>query len=84
MNPATFTNRDERVGGLGGRLVAAGILNKNRVIAAEREARKLHSSFIRYLIDTLGVDSKALAEMASAEYGIPVFDVKASTEDPSW
>jgi|TARA_B100001059_G_scaffold113820_1_gene114015 type IV pilus assembly protein PilB len=81
MNPATFTTRDERVGGLGGRLVAADILNKDRVIAAEREARKIHLSFMRYLIDTLDVDSKVLAEMASAEYGIPVFDVTAMNRD---
>ena len=36
---------------------------------------------IRHLIDTLNIDSKALAEMASAEYGIPVFDVSAMNRD---
>jgi len=36
---------------------------------------------IHHLINALDLDSRALAEMASAEYGIPVFDVSAMNRD---
>jgi type IV pilus assembly protein PilB len=38
-------------------------------------------SLIRYLIDTLDVDSGELAEMASAEFGVPVFDLNAMNRE---
>ena len=81
MNHASVKDIHEGPRGLPGRLVAAGILNKDRVMLAEREARTQNSSYIRYLLDDLDVDSKALAEIASAEYGIPVFDVSAMNRD---
>ena len=81
MNQASVKDIYDGPRGLPGRLVAAGILNKDRVMLAEREARTQNSSYIRYLLDDLDVDSKALAEIASAEYGIPVFDVSAMNRD---
>ena len=39
------------------------------------------SPLIRYLIDTLDVDSGELAEMASAEFGVPVFDLNAMNRE---
>ena len=48
---------------------------------AEREARTRNASYIRHLLDDLDVDTKALAEIASVEYGIPVFDVSAMNRE---
>jgi len=67
--------------GFSGRLVSAGILTREQSSDALRTARAQNQSLIQYLVDTRDVDSKALAEIASAEYGIPVFDVSAMNRD---
>jgi type IV pilus assembly protein PilB len=58
-------------------LIAAGILTPEQAREAVNEAKAQRVSLIRYLIDTLDVDSKELAEMASVEFGLPVFDLRA-------
>jgi type IV pilus assembly protein PilB len=67
--------------GLSARLVSAGILTREQSSDAERASRAQNQSLIRYLIDTRDVDSAVLAEIASAEYGIPIFDVSAMNRD---
>ena len=67
--------------GFSARLVSAGILTREQSSDAEQTSRAQNQSLIRYLIDTRDVDSAALAEIASAEYGIPVFDVSAMNRD---
>ena len=67
--------------GLTARLVAGGILLPDQSVKARQATRSRDRSLIRHLIDTVKVDTKALAEIASAEYGIPVFDVSAMNRD---
>ena len=67
--------------GLAGQLIAAGILTPEQAREAVNEAKAQRVSLIRYLIDTLDVDSKELAEMASAEFGLPVFDLRAMNRE---
>jgi type IV pilus assembly protein PilB len=67
--------------GLAGQLIAAGILTPEQAREAVNEAKAQRVSLIRYLIDTLDVDSKELAEMASVEFGLPVFDLRAMNRE---
>ena len=69
------------VRGLAGRLISAGILTPDQARQAVNDAKDQRTSLIRYLIDTLDVDSKELAEMASAEFGVPVFDVNSMNRE---
>ena len=69
------------VKGLAGRLIAEGVLTPDQARDAERDAKAMRVSLIRYLIDTLDVDSRELAEMASAEFGVPVFDLNAMNRE---
>ena len=69
------------VKGLAGRLIAEGVLTPDQARDAERDAKAMRVSLIRYLIDTLDVDSGELAEMASAEFGVPVFDLNAMNRE---
>ena len=78
---AAPTTEITRLSGLSNRLIAAGMLTQNQSHEAERQARLPNRSLVRYLIDTLKVETKALAEIASAEYGIPVFDVSAMNRE---
>jgi len=67
--------------GLAGQLIAAGILTPEQAREAVNEAKAQRVSLIRYLIDTLDVGSKELAEMASVEFGLPVFDLRAMNRE---
>lgn len=69
------------VKGLAGRLISEGVLTPDQARDAERDAKAMQVSLIRYLIDTLDVDSRELAEMASAEFGVPVFDLNAMNRE---
>ena len=69
------------VRGLAGRMISAGILTPEQARQAVHDAKEQRVSLIRYLIDTLDVDSKEMAEMASAEFGVPVFDLQAMNRD---
>ena len=63
--------------GLAGRLVAEGILNPEQAQEASREASKMKISLIRYLTESMDVDSHELAELAAHEFGVPLFDLGA-------
>ena len=67
--------------GLAGRLITEGVLTAEQAREAEQGAKSMRVSLIRYLIDTLDVDSRELAEMASAEFGVPVFDLNAMNRE---
>ena len=77
----THPAENTHLSGLSARMVASGMLTREQSSDAERKSRAQNQSLIRYLIDTRDVDSAALAEIASAEYGIPVFDVSAMNRD---
>lgn len=67
--------------GLAGRLVADRVLTAALATTAEAGAKATSVSLMRYLIDTLAIDSRALAEPASAEFGLPIFDLAAMNRD---
>ena len=80
-SPVHFDNITSEIKGLAGRLIVEGVLTADQAREAERDAKAMRVSLIRYLIDTLDVDSRELAEMASAEYGIPVIDLRAMNRE---
>ncbi len=77
MNTAAFSESQSTVAGLAGRLLREGLLTADEAREAEQDAKAMRVSLIRYLIDTLDVNSRELAEMASAEFGVPLFDLNA-------
>ena len=81
MNSPASADIQSTINGLPRRLIAEGILSNDQARDAEQDARSMGVSLIRYLIDTLDVDSGELAEMASAEFGVPVFDLNAMNRE---
>lgn len=81
MNSPMNLKASSPVKGLAGRLIAAGVLTAEQAQDAEQDAKSMRVSLIRYLIDTLDADSRELAEMASAEFGVPVFDLNAMNRE---
>ena len=67
--------------GLAARLIGEGVLTAEQALDAENDAKAMHISLTRYLIDTLDVDSQELVEMASVEFGVPIFDLEAMNLD---
>ena len=81
MNSPASADIQSTINGLPRRLIAEGILSNDQARDAEQDARSMGVSLIRYLIDTLDVDSGELTEMASAEFGVPVFDLNAMNRE---
>jgi len=63
--------------GLAGRLVSEQILTSEQAQQASQEAGKMKVSLVRYLVESLDVDSQDLAELAAQEFGVPLFDLNA-------
>ena len=80
-SPVHFDHIAPEIKGLAGRLIGEGVLTTEQARDAENDARAMHVSLTRYLIDTLDVDSHELAEMASVEFGVPIFDLAAMNLD---
>ena len=81
MNSPVSQEIRSTIKGLAGRLINEGVLTAEQAREAEQGAKSMRVSLIRYLIDTLDVDSRELAEMASAEFGVPVFDLNAMNRE---
>jgi type IV pilus assembly protein PilB len=77
MNSSTALNPKPAIKGLAARLIANGALGQHEAVEAERNAKAHRVSLVKYLIDTSAVEAKQLAQAASAEFGIPVFDLSA-------
>ena len=71
MNAPVIGEVQSTINGLAGRLINEGVLTADQAREAEQDAKSMRVSLIRYLIDTLDVDSRELAEMASAEFVYP-------------
>ncbi len=63
--------------GLPKRLIDEGLLLSSKVDMAWRQAEQEGISFMSFLIRHQLVDNKALLRVASAEFGIPAFDISA-------
>ena len=81
MNALVAQTIRSNIRGLAGRLVADRVLTAAQATTAEENAKATGVSLMRYLIDTLAIDSHALAEPASAEFGLPIFDLTAMNRD---
>ncbi|MBE9539836.1 MAG: type IV-A pilus assembly ATPase PilB [Proteobacteria bacterium] len=63
--------------GLAGRLVAEGLITTEAASDAQKEARAEQLPFVQYLVEKKNVDGQQLAEVASHEFGVPMFDITA-------
>jgi type IV pilus assembly protein PilB len=71
-----MTNKSPmQLSGLAGRLVADGLLDAETAQAAQQDAAREKIPFVTFLVDKDYIDSRKLAEMASEEFGVPLFDV---------
>ena len=66
-----------QLSGLAGRLVAEGLLTTQAATEAQKKASMEKMPFVQYLVDNNDVDSQQLAEVASHEFGVPLFDINA-------
>ena len=63
--------------GIPARLVADGVISTEQAQTAIRESSKKKIPLINYLSQTLDIDSYELAELAAAEFGVPLLDLSA-------
>ena len=77
MNVTASTQISHKLTGLAGRLVTEGLLSPEQAQEAAREASKMKVSLVRYLIESLNIDSHELAELAAHEFGVPLVDLSA-------
>ena len=63
--------------GLAKCLIQQGILSEEAATAAIQEAQKNKLPFVSYLVKNKQVDSRTVANLASAEFGVPLLDLDA-------
>ena len=66
-----------QLSGLAGRLVAEGLLTAQEASDSQQAASLERMHFVQYLVEKKGVDSRRVAEVASLEFGVPLFDLLA-------
>jgi type IV pilus assembly protein PilB len=66
-----------QLSGLAGRLVADGLISAQQAEEAQKQAPLEQMQFVQYVVDKLSVDSIRLAQIASLEFGVPLFDISA-------
>ncbi|GAB3286839.1 type IV-A pilus assembly ATPase PilB [Parahaliea aestuarii] len=66
-----------QLSGLAGRLAAEGLITREQGQEAQRQAALERIPLVKYLVNTMDVDSHRLAEIASNEFGVPLFDIRA-------
>lgn len=66
-----------QLSGLAGRLVAEGMISADEAVSAQLEATKNKVPLVKYLVDQTKIDSQRIAEVASLEFGVPLFDIRA-------
>ena len=71
------TKKPPLLTGISARLVADSVITTEQAQTAIREASKKQVSLISYLSQALDIDSYDLAEIASAEFGVPLLDLSA-------
>ena len=66
-----------QLSGLAGRLVAEGLITAQEASDTQRDASLERMHFVQYLVDKKKVDGQRIAEVASQEFGVPLFDLTA-------
>ena len=64
-----------KLSGLARRLIADGMLTEEKALEATDKAAHEKLPFVSYLVQHAKVDDRAIAEAASQEFGIPLFDL---------
>lgn len=78
----TATNKDKSVlSGLARCLVQDGLMDEEAALRANDDAQKAKLPLVNYLVENKLLDSYVIAESASREFGIPLFDVNAMDMD---
>lgn len=70
-----------QLSGLAGRLVAESLISAQEAVEAQTEAANEKMHFVQYLVARKNVDSRRLAEVASHEFGVPLFDIEAMNSE---
>ncbi|MFV0477656.1 MAG: type IV-A pilus assembly ATPase PilB [Parahaliea sp.] len=70
-----------QISGLAGRLVVEGLISDSQAREALKESVQTRTPLASYLVETTGVDSHRLAEVASQEFGVPLFDIEAFNKE---
>jgi type IV pilus assembly protein PilB len=68
---------EPKLSGLSRKLVNDGLLDEEKAINALKSAREEKVTFTQYLVDNNILTAKKIAMEASAEFGLPVFDLNA-------
>lgn len=77
-----MTNKSPmQLSGLAGRLVADGLLDAETAQQAQEEASREKLPFVSFLVEQDYIDSHKLAEMASEEFGVPLFNIEAFNKE---
>ena len=66
-----------QLSGLAGRLVAEALISAQDAVQAQKDAASEKMHFVPYLISKKNVDAERLAQVASQEFGVPLFDLDA-------
>lgn len=66
-----------QLSGLAGRLVAEGLLEADSALTAQEQASREKVPFVKFLVEQQYLESNKLADMASQEFGVPLFDITA-------
>ncbi|HEB55328.1 MAG TPA: type IV-A pilus assembly ATPase PilB [Gammaproteobacteria bacterium] len=70
------------LGGLARRLIADGLLNDEQALKAQESAQKEKTPFVTHLVSKKIVDSRAIAQSAAEEFGVPLFDIDSISIEP--
>jgi type IV pilus assembly protein PilB len=77
-----MTNKSPmKLSGLAGRLVADGLLDAETAQKAHKDAAREKVPFVTFLVSNDYIEAQKLAEMASEEFGVPLFDIAAFNVD---
>jgi type IV pilus assembly protein PilB len=77
-----MTNKSPmKLSGLAGRLVADGLLDAETAQQAHAKAAREKVPFVSFLVANDYIEAQKLAEMASEEFGVPLFDIAAFNVD---
>jgi type IV pilus assembly protein PilB len=66
-----------QLSGLAGRLVAESLISAQQAVEAQKEAAMERMHFVQFLVERKNVDGNRVAEVASQEFGVPLFDIEA-------
>jgi len=74
---ATVTQSNVVISGLARKLILDGLLDEPTAVDSINAVQKNKHNLVSYLVENNLVDSKSIANAASGEFGVPLFDVDA-------